>query len=202
MLALINLGMMILAGGLSSLGWARGADEIKFDSELREGWDCGGSSNRKNISAERKWLATLDSEEGRGWPKPDRSQRVNRLTLLYSVMHCKDVSQGRGLADEKWENRRWGGLQLPPHRVSEIQTCLSTLISHTSFLARPLPFLPFLNGTYIIYAFCTSVSLPVKWQYSRWKKSERHHHKDFSFQMSYIIIIQFIIPGDFFLLTS
>lgn len=108
MLALINLGMMILAGGLSSLGWARGADEIKFDSELREGWDCGGSSNRKNISAERKWLATLDSEEGRGWPKPDRSQRVNRLTLLYSVMHCKDVSQGRGLADEKWENRRWG----------------------------------------------------------------------------------------------
>lgn len=28
-------------------------------------------------------------------------QRVNRLILLYSVMHRKNVSQGRGLADEK-----------------------------------------------------------------------------------------------------
>lgn len=89
---------------------------------------------------------------GWGWLGLDRSQRVNRLTLLYSVMHCKDRVQGKGLADEKWENRKWG-LQLPHHGVWEIQTCLSTPISHTSFLAGLSPSFRLLMGLILFMLF-------------------------------------------------
>lgn len=84
--------------------WAEQEEQMKLSLTVnleKDGTVGAVKTERTHQQRGNDWPHWTVKRDGSGRNQTDRSQRVNRLTLLYSVMHCKDVSQGRGLADEK-----------------------------------------------------------------------------------------------------